>query len=96
MSDWANDIRMMHLKFGVHEWFEKNKPTLFKNIDGKHLSSVTSLNIIVWLEVCGYEKLISIDDVLLYASANNLIDIIDYYKSKINQRFISTDMIGIA
>jgi hypothetical protein len=25
MSDWANDIRMMHLKFGVHEWFEKNK-----------------------------------------------------------------------
>ena len=78
------------------KWFEKNKPTLFKNIDGKHLSSVTSLNIIVWLEVCGYEKLISIDDVLLYASANNLIDIIDYYKSKINQRFISTDMIGIA
>lgn len=25
MSDWANDIRMMHLKFGVHDWFEKNK-----------------------------------------------------------------------
>jgi len=25
MSDWANDIRMMHLKFGVHDWFDKNK-----------------------------------------------------------------------
>lgn len=25
MSDWANDIRMMHLKYGVHDWFEKNK-----------------------------------------------------------------------
>ena len=25
MSDWAHDINMMHHKFGVHEWFEKNK-----------------------------------------------------------------------
>lgn len=25
MSDWANDIMMMHNKFGVREWFEKNK-----------------------------------------------------------------------
>jgi predicted HAD superfamily Cof-like phosphohydrolase len=25
MSDWANDITMMHYKFGVKEWFEKNK-----------------------------------------------------------------------
>lgn len=25
MSDWANDIYMMHNKFGVQEWFEKNK-----------------------------------------------------------------------
>lgn len=25
MSDWANDIAMMHHKFGVREWFEKNK-----------------------------------------------------------------------
>ena len=25
MSDWANDITMMHFKFGVKEWFEKNK-----------------------------------------------------------------------
>ena len=25
MSDWANDIYMMHNKFGVHDWFEENK-----------------------------------------------------------------------
>ena len=25
MSDWANDISMMHHKFGVKEWFEANK-----------------------------------------------------------------------
>ena len=25
MSDWSNDIMMMHNKFGVREWFEANK-----------------------------------------------------------------------
>jgi len=25
MNDWADDINRMHKKFGVHEWFEKNK-----------------------------------------------------------------------
>ena len=25
MSDWANDIHMMHHKFGVGKWFEENK-----------------------------------------------------------------------
>jgi len=25
MNDWANDIYMMHNKFGVKEWFEANK-----------------------------------------------------------------------
>jgi hypothetical protein len=25
MSDWANDITMMHYKFGVKKWFENNK-----------------------------------------------------------------------
>ena len=25
MSDWANDIYMMHNKYGVREWFEQNK-----------------------------------------------------------------------
>lgn len=25
MSDWANDIAMMHHKFGVREWFAANK-----------------------------------------------------------------------
>lgn len=24
-NDWANDIHEMHKKYGVHEWFEKNK-----------------------------------------------------------------------
>ena len=24
-SNWSNDIRMMHLKFGVHDWFVANK-----------------------------------------------------------------------
>lgn len=35
MSDWANDIRMMHLKYGVHEWFEKNKDD--KDLMAKYL-----------------------------------------------------------
>lgn len=25
MSDWVNDIYMMHNKFGVRDWFEQNK-----------------------------------------------------------------------
>ena len=25
MSDWANDIAMMHSKFGVRDWFEANR-----------------------------------------------------------------------
>ena len=25
MSDWANDIMMMHNKYGVRDWFEANK-----------------------------------------------------------------------
>ena len=25
MSDWVNDIYMMHNKFGVRDWFEENK-----------------------------------------------------------------------
>ena len=25
MSDWANDIYMMHNKYGVRDWFEENK-----------------------------------------------------------------------
>ena len=25
MADWAHDMNMMHHKFGVHHWFEKNK-----------------------------------------------------------------------
>ena len=35
MSDWVNDIYMMHNKFGVKEWFEKNKHD--KDLMGKYL-----------------------------------------------------------
>jgi len=36
MSDWANDIMMMHHKFGVRDWFEKNKDD--KELMAKYLS----------------------------------------------------------
>ena len=35
MSDWANDIYMMHNKFGVKEWFEANKDN--KDLMDKYL-----------------------------------------------------------
>ena len=35
MSDWANDIAMMHHKFGVREWFEANKDN--KDLMAKYL-----------------------------------------------------------
>jgi predicted HAD superfamily Cof-like phosphohydrolase len=35
MSDWANDIYMMHNKFGVKEWFDKNKDN--KNLMATYL-----------------------------------------------------------
>ena len=35
MSDWANDISMMHHKFGVKEWFENNKDN--KELMAKYL-----------------------------------------------------------
>ena len=35
MSDWANDIAMMHHKFGVKEWFENNKDN--KELMAKYL-----------------------------------------------------------
>lgn len=35
MSDWANDIAMMHHKFGVREWFEANKDN--KELMSKYL-----------------------------------------------------------
>lgn len=34
-KDWAQDIHDMHLKFGVHEWFEKNKEN--KELMSKYL-----------------------------------------------------------
>ena len=35
MNDWANDIYMMHNKFGVKEWFEANKDN--KDLMDKYL-----------------------------------------------------------
>ena len=35
MSDWANDIYMMHSKFGVRDWFEANKDN--KDLMDKYL-----------------------------------------------------------
>lgn len=35
MSDWANDIYMMHNKFGVRDWFEANKDN--KDLMDKYL-----------------------------------------------------------
>jgi len=35
-NDWAQDINEMHQKFGVHEWFEKNKDN--KELMRKYLS----------------------------------------------------------
>ena len=35
MSDWANDIKAMHKKFGVNEWFEANRDN--KDLMDKYL-----------------------------------------------------------
>lgn len=35
MSDWVNDIYMMHNRFGVREWFDKNKDN--KDLMDKYL-----------------------------------------------------------
>ncbi len=35
MSDWANDIKVMHKKFGVNEWFEANRDN--KDLMDKYL-----------------------------------------------------------
>ena len=42
MSDWANDIMMMHNRFGVREWFEANKDNteLMQNYPAFRMSMV--------------------------------------------------------
>lgn len=35
MSDWANDMKLMHQKFGVHDWFQANKEN--KDLMDKYL-----------------------------------------------------------
>lgn len=36
MSDWSNDIHMMHNIYGVHDWFEANKDN--KDLMAKYLT----------------------------------------------------------
>ena len=35
MNDWANDMKLMHEKFGVHDWFQANKEN--KDLMDKYL-----------------------------------------------------------
>jgi predicted HAD superfamily Cof-like phosphohydrolase len=35
MNDWANDMKLMHEKFGVHDWFQANKDN--KDLMDKYL-----------------------------------------------------------
>ena len=35
MNDWADDMKLMHEKFGVHEWFQANKEN--KDLMDKYL-----------------------------------------------------------
>lgn len=64
MSDWANDIRMMHLKFGVHDWFEKNKDD--KELMAKYLR--------FRLKMCMEEMNETIDAALFDHDAEETVD----------------------
>lgn len=35
MNDWSNDMKLMHEKFGVHDWFQANKEN--KDLMDKYL-----------------------------------------------------------
>jgi len=35
VNDWANDMKLMHKKFGVHDWFQANKEN--KDLMDKYL-----------------------------------------------------------
>lgn len=64
MSDWANDIRMMHLKYGVHEWFEKNKDD--KDLMAKYLR--------FRLKMCMEEMNETIDAALFDRDSEEVVD----------------------
>lgn len=64
MSDWANDIRMMHLKYGVHDWFEANKDN--KDLMEKYLR--------FRLKMCMEEMNETIDAALFDRNAEEVVD----------------------
>lgn len=64
MSDWANDIRMMHLKYGVHDWFEKNKDN--KELMRKYLR--------FRLKMCMEEMNETVDAAIFDGSAEETVD----------------------
>lgn len=64
MSDWANDIAMMHHKFGVREWFENNKHD--KELMGKYMR--------FRLKMCMEEMNETIDAALFDRDAEEVVD----------------------
>ena len=64
MSDWAHDINMMHHKFGVHEWFQKNKDD--KEVMSKYLR--------FRLKMCMEEMNETIDAALFDKDAEEVVD----------------------
>ena len=64
MSDWANDIYMMHNKFGVKEWFEANKDN--KELMAKYLR--------FRLKMCTEELNETIDAALFDRDAEEIVD----------------------
>lgn len=64
MSDWAHDINMMHHKFGVHEWFQKNKDD--KELMAKYLR--------FRLKMCMEEMNETIDAAIFDKDAEEVVD----------------------
>lgn len=64
MSDWANDIAMMHNKFGVREWFEANKDN--KDLMAKYLR--------FRLKMCMEEMNETIDAALFDKNSEEVVD----------------------
>jgi predicted HAD superfamily Cof-like phosphohydrolase len=64
MTDWANDIYMMHNKFGVRDWFEANKGD--KDLMAKYLR--------FRLKMCTEELNETIDAALFDKDSEEIVD----------------------
>lgn len=64
MTDWANDIYMMHNKFGVRDWFEANKDD--KDLMAKYLR--------FRLKMCTEELNETIDAALFDKDSEEIVD----------------------